>query len=236
MPERFEYSDTPSYAIQSAIHKYLFASKYVKNKTVLDIASGIGYGSDIIINQAKSAFLIAGDSYLEGIRFGKNSYHKEINFCNLSAFQLPFKDSSFDVIVSFETFEHLENLEKFLKEIHRILRQNGILICSTPNKKWSQRVGIENKFHLQEYTHYELLQTLSPYFKNIKSYGQLETASELLYKFPSLFKIYRLFRPIIARIFKVKDPKVVATKSLNPKFTIKEFWETSPYLIFVAEK
>lgn len=236
MPERFEEADTPSYAIQSAIHKYLFASKYSENKSVLDVACGIGYGSNIIKNNTKSCHVIGGDNYFKGIKFGNETYNKNIDFCNLSAIFLPFKDSSLDMVISFETFEHLKDLNKFLEEIRRTLKDGGLLICSTPNRVWSERVGIKNEFHLKEYTHDELESILNKYFKEIKSYGQIETASEILYRLPFIFKVYRLLRPMLAKIFRVRNPNVVSTKSLNPRFSVKEFWPTSPYLIFVARK
>lgn len=236
MPERFEETDTPSYAIQSAIHKYIFASEFSKNKIILDIACGIGYGSDIILNNNEPKFLVAADNYFDGIRFGKNSYHRSINFCNLSALQLPFADHCFDVVVSFETIEHLKDLQIFLNDVSRILKKDGMFICSTPNRVWSQRVGIQNPFHIKEYTHNELIEILSKHFTKIKSHGQVETASDLLFKFPFLFRVYKIFRPILAKIFRVRSSKVVETKSMNPKFKVKSFWETSPYLIFVAEK
>lgn len=236
MPERFETSDVPSYAIQSAIYKYDFASQYLKNKVALDVASGIGYGSNLILNKEKSCKLIAVDNYLIGLQYGQKTYSKEINFCNADAHYLPFKNSSYDVVISFETIEHLSDLEKFFKEIHRVLKDKGILICSSPNRLWSERIGINNEFHLKEYSHSELHSIISQYFCNITSYGQVETASDILYKFPFIFKIYRIFRPLLARLFKVRDPNVVVSKNLNPKFRVKGFWPTSPYLIFKAEK
>ena len=45
---------------------------------------------------------------------------------------LPFRDDSFDTIVSFEVFEHVFNLEYILLDIHRVLRPNGHLLISTP--------------------------------------------------------------------------------------------------------
>ena len=236
MPERFEDADTPSYAIQSAIQKYLFASEFTQGKIVLDIACGIGYGSDIIQNNSEKSIIVAADNFFKGIKFGKNTYNNKINFFNINAQTLPFRNYSYDIVVSFETFEHLKELKPFLEEIYRILKKDGILICSTPNRDWSQKVGIKNEFHLKEYTHNEMKDLLSENFNKIESFGQLETASEILFKLPILFKIYSVFRPILARIFSVKESKVVATTKINPKFKVKKFWKTSPYLIFIAKK
>ncbi len=52
-----------------------------------------------------------------------------------SASQLPIETSSIDVIVSFETIEHLTEQEEMMFEIKRVLKPNGIVIISSPDKK-----------------------------------------------------------------------------------------------------
>ncbi|MDI6807226.1 MAG: class I SAM-dependent methyltransferase [Candidatus Aenigmarchaeota archaeon] len=60
---------------------------------------------------------------------------------------IPFKDNSFDTVIAGELIEHLVNPEKFLRESNRILRKNGILIITTPNKKsWVNRL-LKSSFH-----------------------------------------------------------------------------------------
>lgn len=236
MPERFETTEAPSYSMQSAIYKYLFASKFTANKLVLDIACGIGYGSNIIKNTQPSSSLVAGDNYFSGVQYGRSVYSNDIRFFTLDVLNLPFTDETFDIVVSFETLEHLTDHNKFLMEIKRVLKKDGKLICSTPNREWSSRVGIKNKFHLKEYTHDEIYDIFTHHFKKVISYGQLETASEILYRFPFVYKAYKILRPLLVKIFSVKEPEVVIIKSLNSKFEVKDFWPTSPYLIFVVEK
>ena len=53
----------------------------------------------------------------------------------------------FDVIVSFETIEHVDNGEKVFSEFNRVLKDNGLLIISTPNKNISIQNNINNPFH-----------------------------------------------------------------------------------------
>lgn len=62
-------------------------------------------------------------------------------FCQGDAESLPFKDEIFDVIVAGELIEHLFNPTRFLRDCYRILKDKGILIITTPNRKsWWERI------------------------------------------------------------------------------------------------
>ena len=47
--------------------------------------------------------------------------------------KLPLPDKSFDIVVSVEGIEHLENPHSFLREVNRVLKEGGTLILTTPN-------------------------------------------------------------------------------------------------------
>jgi SAM-dependent methyltransferase len=55
-------------------------------------------------------------------------------FVNGSALQLPFTNSSFDLIIIQDVIEHLINTSEFYSEIKRVLKTNGYIYLSTPNK------------------------------------------------------------------------------------------------------
>src|ERR1700674_1109967 len=48
---------------------------------------------------------------------------------------LPVRDDSFDIIISTEVIEHLENPRAIFREFYRLLRSNGVLIVTTPNQE-----------------------------------------------------------------------------------------------------
>jgi len=236
--ERAEAENVHPFSTQPAVQRYVFASKFIENKTVLDIACGIGYGCDIMKNKQPAIFIIGGDNYFSGLKYGKKVYHEEIKFCQIDGLHLPFKDSSFDTVVSMETIEHLVDLRKFLNEVFRILKKDGYFICSTPNRLFTERIRAEkeNPFHLKEYVHDELRDILSNYFKEIQSYGQTRIASGFMYKFPNSYKILKILHAIISPIIRKKDPKVYSVKTLNPKYEVKKFWAEAPTMIFVSKK
>src|SRR5687768_2473380 len=103
------------------LHRYLLAKQLVAGKTVLDIASGEGYGSSIL---AESAFKVAGvDISREAVSHAQAKYRAEnLEFLLGSCSVIPLSDASVDVVVSFETIEHHDEHELMIKEIKRVLR------------------------------------------------------------------------------------------------------------------
>jgi ubiquinone/menaquinone biosynthesis C-methylase UbiE len=157
------------------IERYKFASKYSKNKKVLDAACGTGYGSDLLTKSAKEVTGI--DISQKTIDFCKKKYLSP-NFLQMNATKIKFKNESVDLIVSFETIEHLKEYENMLSEFVRVLKKQGKLIISTPNKKIRKNFFTEipnNPFHIQEFTKKEFRKLLQKYFKKITFYGQIET-------------------------------------------------------------
>lgn len=115
------------------IRRYLFAQQFVAGKKVLDVACGTGYGS-AILQRANTSKVISIDIDARALRYAKRRWS------NLSLFQgnatnLPIASTSVDVVISFETLEHISEPHLFLKEIHRIIHPTGFFILSTPNRK-----------------------------------------------------------------------------------------------------
>ena len=129
-------------------HRYLFSLQFCNNKTVLDIASGEGYGTYMLSQQSKK--IIGVDIDKDAIDHAKIKYenHDNITFIHGSCLDIPVIDNSIDVVVSFETIEHIYEHEIFLKEIKRVLKKDGILIISTPDKyAYTDIVEHKNIFH-----------------------------------------------------------------------------------------
>ena len=143
--------------------RYLFASQFVKSKTVLDAACGSGYGSSILMN-AGAKKVVGIDNSSEAIEYCNKNYKKENIEFKIENCEKINLDTMFDIIVSFETIEHLKNQDNFLSGIKRVLKDDGVFIVSTPNK---ENYPSDNPFHFNEFTESEFKMFLGKYFSNI---------------------------------------------------------------------
>ncbi|MGC8889892.1 MAG: methyltransferase domain-containing protein [bacterium] len=155
------------------INRYKFAKELVKGMSVLDVACGEGYGSNMLAETAKE--VIGVDISKETIEQARRKYvKKNLCFKVMNAEELSFEDSYFDIVVSFETIEHLERPYKFLKEIKRVLKDGGLFIVSTPNRDLAS-LGSPiplNKFHKEEWTLEQFKKLIDYYFPNSRLIGQ----------------------------------------------------------------
>jgi ubiquinone/menaquinone biosynthesis C-methylase UbiE len=155
--------------------RYLFAihSVDLQDKVVLDIASGEGYGAALLGIKARQVYGV--DISPEAVETARNRYKSaNVEFIQGSASSIPLKSNTVDVVTSFETIEHLSEHDLMLQEIKRVLKTDGILIISTPDKDFYRKnyPGFNNQFHLKELTHKEFEVLLSKFFRHIKFFMQ----------------------------------------------------------------
>ena len=148
-------------------HRYAFARRWIEGKRVLDVACGEGYGSALLSHVA--AHVTGVDIAEEAVAHARTSYaaRPNLRFEHGSATALPLADASVDVVVSFETIEHLAGPDqpRMLAEIARVLTADGILVLSAPNPvEYSQARNYRNPFHLHEPARDELDALLAPLF------------------------------------------------------------------------
>jgi ubiquinone/menaquinone biosynthesis C-methylase UbiE len=150
------------------IVRYEAAVPLVKGKVVLDIASGSGYGSAFLTRSAAKVYGVDVDK--DAIIYAKKNYGgKNIEYILGDGTNIPLKDNSVDVVVSFETIEHIEDYETFMVEVKRVLKEDGLFILSTPN---DVEFPETNHFHIHEFERRELEKLVKKYFKQSKSYYQ----------------------------------------------------------------
>jgi SAM-dependent methyltransferase len=134
-------------------HRYAFARRFAVGKRVLDAACGEGYGTALLGTVAASVFGV--DIDIATIDRARMAYGEgnRLRFVAAPCSSLPLPSASVDVVVSFETIEHLEAAEQpeMLSEFARVLAPDGILVISSPNKRlYSDARAYVNPFHLQE--------------------------------------------------------------------------------------
>ncbi len=154
-------------------HRYHFAAPLVAGREVLDVACGEGYGSAHLARHATHVTGADIDSAAVLHARARYSAIANLEFRQADCAALPFPDGSFDAVVSFETLEHIEAQEPFLDEIRRVLRAEGILILSCPNKaEYSDRLGVSNEYHVRELYREELAALVRRRFPHALWYGQ----------------------------------------------------------------
>jgi 2-polyprenyl-3-methyl-5-hydroxy-6-metoxy-1,4-benzoquinol methylase len=163
-----EFSDPDTF--WEHIHRYRFASKWVKGKRVLDIASGEGYGSfGLLSTGAKSVVGIDIDE--NSCTHAKQKYGIDARVG--SAEDIPLESGSIDVVVSFETIEHVPHPERFILEAFRVLAPGGTLIISTPETRlYSPSGNLHNPYHCSEMTSEQFQTLLGKAFSRIELFGQ----------------------------------------------------------------
>lgn len=163
----------PYFILQSSINRYVWATQFAKDNIIFDAGCGSGYGANYLLNHGAKR-VIGGDVSEEAIEYATKHYQKDgLYFRLLDVQKLPFSDKYFDVIVSFETIEHLPRYEDFLSECRRVLKDDGVFICSTPNKKTASPNSKQPRahYHVREFYPEELTALLAKHFKEITLYG-----------------------------------------------------------------
>jgi 2-polyprenyl-3-methyl-5-hydroxy-6-metoxy-1,4-benzoquinol methylase len=92
--------------------RYLFSAKLVQGKDVLDIASGAGYGTNYLAQTARYAYGV--DISNEAIEYSNQHYVKNnLKFIQGSIENIPFDENCLDIVVSFETIEHVDASKEY---------------------------------------------------------------------------------------------------------------------------
>ena len=153
-------------------HRYLFAAHFGAGKDVLDAACGEGYGSAWLARRARSVTGLDIDD--ETVRRASGKYQAAgLRFETGSVAAMPFADASFDCAISFETLEHVAEQDAMLAEFRRVLRPDGLLIISTPNRpEYSERRNFRNEFHVRELDEPEFHALIARHFPNQRWFGQ----------------------------------------------------------------
>lgn len=145
---------------------YAFAARRAAERAgrgrVLDLGCGSGYG---VAELSRPAQVTVG---LDRIPPDSRARDSEVLWVRGEMPGIPLTEGSFDLVVSFQVVEHLEDPTHYLNAIARLLRPGGVALLSTPNLLQSDR---ENPFHVHEYAADELSERLERHFESVEMLG-----------------------------------------------------------------
>lgn len=168
--ERMVPESADMFTFWEHVYRYAFACRFVRGKRVLDIACGEGYGS-AALQKTGAASVIGVDVSESTCAHVRDKYGLDAK--PGTAEQIPIPESSIDVVVSFETIEHVPDPWRFLDECVRVLAPGGRLVISTPNKEvYSGRLGAQNPYHCSEMNEEEFASALRARFHDSHFYTQ----------------------------------------------------------------
>lgn len=135
--------------------RYEFAVKNIRaSSDILEIGCGYGSGAKLLTEiGGKHKSYIGLDLSHDSINIAIREYSEFGKFIESDAENLSvFPKDTFDNIISFENIEHLKNPRKSLIEIFRVLKSDGLLILSTPNRQnWG--LADNNPYHYRHYSY-----------------------------------------------------------------------------------
>lgn len=156
-------SDNPIH--QRLFKAYVAAQPFIKGD-VLEVGCGEGRGIDLVL--PKSSSFTAVDKIESALAKLRLKYPSG----KFLAMNIPplgeLKDNTYDVLITFQVIEHIEDDGLFLKELHRVLKPGGIALVTTPNRKMSLT---RNPWHVREYLADELKKLAQRYFNSVEMRG-----------------------------------------------------------------
>lgn len=153
---------------------YDHGARLADGKVCLDTGCGIGTLTNYMGTNAKS--MIGIDYNVDAIENARRAFTNYASYQLMDCRKLEFADATFDVVLSFEFLEHLneEDQHKYLREVIRVLKPGGVVCLSTPNRASTDKYNatiqkqFDNEWHLREMHEDELLKLLGQYFSSIQ--------------------------------------------------------------------
>jgi len=184
------HDDDPLFAVDLVRHRaaYAFAIALARGEAhaaILDLGCGTGYGARELAEALPRVVAV------DRIAPDAKARHPQCRFIRADAAHLPLQKASFDMVVSFQVIEHLDDPGPYLAALSGLLRPGGVALLSTPNRLESDG---ENPFHVREYEAGELSLLLERYFGDVEMLGVHTTAGPKAYYDARLRRIRAIVR------------------------------------------
>jgi SAM-dependent methyltransferase len=155
------------------VGRYLFAAPFAEGLRVLDAACGTGYGS-YCLALGRARRVDGLEISREAVAYAGSRYRKDnLHFSSGDAARMPYRSGSFDLVISFETIEHLLDPESYLSECKRVLKPGSTFIVSTPDKRVHEGLQVQVPFHELEYSPEEFKSLVGKQFSIQAVWGQM---------------------------------------------------------------
>lgn len=188
------------------IARYDIARPYVRGQRVRDFGCGTGYGTHRLA--AEGAEITGVDVSHKAVRAASEAFVAPgLSFQRCAKVEdsaLPSPDERFDVVLSFQVFEHVRDTAAYLRGVHRVLAPGDTFVCVTPDRRSRMFPGQRawNRHHIQEYSQVEMAGHLRRYFDSVEVSGMTGRAD--------------LLEAELARVRKVKSVTYPATFAWVP--------------------
>jgi len=167
---------------------YAFAIEQARAQAarrVLEVGSGTGYGTAELAEAGLDVFAV------DRVSPDRDARHPRVGFVRADAGAIPLAPDSFDLVLSFQVIEHLEDPTPYIAAMARMTRPDGFALVSTPNLAQSDR---ENPFHVREYMADELAELLGAHFAEVEMLGVSATPEPMAYYDERLRRIANIVR------------------------------------------
>jgi len=234
-----EYADGDLYTVDithNVFHKartestiHLIGKCFDKEQSfkLLDIGCGKGYITNLIQSSFPNAEISALDYSVAAIDFAADNF-KNIDFIVADAYNLPYSENYYDIVVCNNIWEHVPDPLNLLKEIQKVLKKNGYLIISTPSRFRLDNIVkiIRGKppvfmsgMHITEYTIRQIIELLQyGKFKTVQVYSkkncEINGIKQII--------MHRILKPMLKFIFKFTSVSPHTLESTCYFLTINE--------------
>jgi 2-polyprenyl-3-methyl-5-hydroxy-6-metoxy-1,4-benzoquinol methylase len=141
-----------------------------RGETILDAGSGEGVASILCCHRGATVKAVEFDKHAlklgEDLRRTELINEKQLEFVPADLYALPMCEKTFDKVISLEVIEHMSDLNSYLTEIERVMKNGGLCVFTTPMRQESGQV--QDPYHVQEFNHEELKRELEKTFVDVK--------------------------------------------------------------------
>jgi 2-polyprenyl-3-methyl-5-hydroxy-6-metoxy-1,4-benzoquinol methylase len=184
---------------------------------VLDYGCGDGYGSNLLAANSPESLITGVDVDAKVVKNAQKKYSR----ANLKFDFITDLNQNFDLIVSYQVIEHVPNVNKYLKKLKRLLLPEGILIISTPDRRYRLNDGQKpwNEYHLREYDRAGFTNEIAKVFTNANIYQLTGDLGMLRIEYERCAKL--------RRDGKIYGGIEAVSTQLNKNYTIDDFYLAS---------